>query len=118
MAKSQIDRIFERDPLSFLKSQTVSPGDYSSLSAAHFTTDFPLYDGKVHTQVGGSAIDSTLSVTGAKQKIAYTKLEEIRAPSGVLEANAYNLVFKTAQEVGTSAGDYIACYFLPWASNH
>ncbi|HWB83628.1 MAG TPA: hypothetical protein VG675_05785 [Bryobacteraceae bacterium] len=117
MAKSQVDRIFERAPLDFLRAYTISPGDFTSISTG-FLSARSIYDQKPHTQVGGAAIDSTLTIKGYSDKVAYTTLEEVVDFTGQREINAYKLFFRTAQEVGANADDYIACWFLPWASNH
>lgn len=119
MAKSQINRIFERDPLAFLKKCAVSPGDFTSASSAQLSKVGGLYDAKPHTQTGGAAIDATLTVQTRLKKLAYTSLEEISDPqTNRIEHNSYKLMFRTPVEIGTAAADYIPCYFLPWASNH
>lgn len=118
MPLSQVDRIFQRDPVAFLKQYAVTPLDFTAVNAHQMATS-GLYDAKTHTQPGGAAIDSTLSVKGRIKQIAYTSLEEVRDPQNQqVEHNHYKLMFRCANEVGTGAGDYLACWFLPWASNH
>jgi hypothetical protein len=117
MPLSQIDRIFQRDPVAFLKQYAITPLDFTSVSARLLATG--LYDAKTHNQAGGAGIDSTLSVKGRSKQIAYTTLEQVSDPqTNQTEHNSYKLMFRCPTEVGTDSADYIPCWFLPWASNH
>lgn len=118
MPLSQLDRIFQGDPLSFLKTYAITPLDFTAISTLQMGAS-GLYDAKTHTQTGGAPIDSTLSIKGRAKQIAYTTLEEVRdLTTQQVEHNCYKLMFRSATEVAGNAGNYIPCWFLPWASNH
>jgi hypothetical protein len=112
MAKSPLDTALERDPLEFMKTHSVFPQDYTGHNPGIFNkpnSDTP----------GGAAVDETLVVERRARQIAYTKLALVVDPQNQQsQANTYNLFFETGATIGTAAADHIACWFLPWASNH
>jgi hypothetical protein len=112
MAKSALDIALERDPLEFMKTHSVFPQDYTGHNPGIFNkpnSDTP----------GGAAVDETLVVERRARQIAYTKLALVTDPQNKeVQANTYNLFFETGATIGTAAPDNIACWFLPWASNH
>lgn len=112
MAKSDLDRALEREPLNFMKTHSVFPQDYTGHNPGIFNK--PNSDTK-----GGAAVDETLVVERRARQIAYTKLAlVVDKQNNQAQANTYNLFFETSDTIGTAAADHIACWFLPWASNH
>jgi hypothetical protein len=112
MAKSDLDLALERDPLEFMKTHSVFPQDYTGHNPGIFNK--PNSDSK-----GGAALDETLVVERRARQIAYTKLAlVVDKQNNDVQANTYNLFFETGDTIGTAAPDNIACWFLPWASNH
>lgn len=112
MAKSDLDLALERDPLEFMKTHSVLPQDYTGHNPGIFNK--PNSDTR-----GGAQVDETLTVDARKRQIAYSKLALVTDPhSRQVQANTYKLFFETGENVGAAASDHIACWFLPWASNH
>jgi len=113
--KSAIDVQFEKDPVKFLQVHTIQPQDFKNVGRA-----VAIYDHKTHTQQGGAAIDSVLTITSRTNQLAYTKLEAIVDPQlhVVTDHNSYKLFFEQAAQIAAATDDYILCWFLPWASNH
>jgi hypothetical protein len=112
MAKSELDAKLERDPFTFMKSYTVQPQDYKGPVGA-------LYDKNPSTSnptaPNRASADTVLTLTGADSRVAYTKLSKA---DGSNAANHFNLFFYSKAAVIGSLDDYVACYFLPWTSNH
>ncbi len=115
MAKSAIDQQFEAHPLDFLETHTVQPQDFKDLGRT-----VAIYDHKTHTQQGGAAIDTVLSINARANQIAYTKLEPIIdiQSKEITDHNSYKLFFQQKAQLVGAPGDFIMCWFLPWASNH
>jgi len=112
MPKSDLDAALERDPLTFMKTHSVLPQDYTGHNPGIFN--------KANSATpGGAAIDETLVIERRARQIAYTKLAQVvDRQNNEAQANTYNLFFETGDRIGTAAADNIACWFLPWASNH
>ena len=109
-----LDQSFLHDPIAFLQQCPISPLDYTAASAHILRTQGTgIYTAPTHDQPGGAAVDATLSVKDRSKMIAFTTLE-----AETSARNSYKLNFRSATEVGANAGDYIPCWFLPWASNH
>jgi hypothetical protein len=112
MAKTELDVALERNPLEFMKTHSVFPQDYTGHNPGIFNK--PNSDTK-----GGAALDETLVVERRARQIAYTKIAPVVDPQNQQsQGNTYNLFFETGATIGTKAADHIACWFLPWASNH
>jgi hypothetical protein len=112
MPKSDLDTALERDPLTFMKTHSVLPQDYTGHNPGIFN--------KANSATpGGAAVDETLVIERRARQIAYTKLAQVvDKQNNEVQANTYNLFFETGDRIGTAAADTIACWFLPWASNH
>lgn len=112
MAKSALDVALERDPLEFLKTHSVLPQDYTGHNPGIFN--------KANSATpGGADIDETLVIQRRLRQIAYTKVARVVDPQNQSEQkNTYKLFFETGTQAGFDAADYVACWFLPWASNH
>lgn len=113
--KSSIDQQFETHPLDFLQTHTVQPQDFKN-----FDRTVQLYDQKTHTQPGGAALDSVLTVQRRVNQVAFTKLEQItdNTTNAISDHNSFKLFFEQRARITGAVTDYIACWFLPWASNH
>lgn len=112
MAKSDLDKALERDPLEFMKTHSVLPQDYTGHNPGIFN--------KANSDTkGGAAIDETLVVERRNRQIAFTKLAlVVDKQNNEAQRNTYNLFFETADTIGDAQPDSVACWFLPWASNH
>jgi len=112
MAKSDTDQVFEADPLAFMRKSMVVPSDYGGTVVRN------VFNHKNSDTDGGAALDSTLTVTGGVNLVGYAKLTPIQKTSSENKRNMYGMQFRTPEGATPLKGDYIAVYFLPWASNH